>query len=681
MRLREHERHFRLSFDNGISVEVLRRGSVYGGLGQVRLRRRKLRCADLPIMPLITTPDGHEVSRLDLQHVERGPDSVTLTLTPYVKHTGRTEWHCYDGQDRLSVAPWEREPERDRGGSLRVALQAVSRTIGGVPFAGFSYSYKFRSRRHRVYRIHDRATWDLGGSATGNAFWMRGPYSEPQKTFRNRNDAYTTAWHGDDGDAVLQQFLPLFTVLQGFTFQFDRQNLLVTAFEEPFHCRSMFQKNRGENYLTHWHQLCCDLSACAEFPPLQVLCADVPGDDPAAMADIFCAVRDDLQRDYAEHFGVSREGAVVSGRLATGDGASVEATERGLDELGHAGCARVYAPSILAPDASPPRSRKRSARPVAPLERIRRIVDHAHQRGMEVAVSLEELCSPELLVAVAELDGGPDGGPADAGAELLTRAALDKRANRRLLDHLRRIKRASGVDALFSQTPPDGVANQFQWESPNGQNGTASRRSPGRRGPRRRAGAGTIRSLQEAHVELLASVQRLGYGGPLASVASLAGPMRGVTYESLSGREFMFRDCLVEFPNDSVLAAKADPLETYFRGCAHRVMYLAVFDTGRGAAGRMAPWWKEGLAAANKAYHAVREHMERSRVLPDGAGVLWSGPDPDVRVLWCLKPFAWAAGEEAEVFDVMAAKPVEAPEGRFGAEPLTVYLVQNALAP
>ena len=688
MQLKERDRSYRLSFDNGIQVEILKRGGEFGGLGHVRLRRRNLRSAELPIMPLIRTPDGYEVKRLEFHDIEKTRDSVTLTLTPHVARYGRMEWVCCDGEDRWNVGPWEQPAERDRGGTLRLALQAVSRNIAGLDFVGFSYGYKFRSRKYRIYRIHDRATWELGGWATGNSFWMDGPFNQPHKTFGNKSDSYTTSWcHAGGAMVQLQQFLPLFTVLQGFSFQFDHQSVLVTAFEAPFHCRSLFQKNAGHNHLVHWHQLCGDLGGCLEFPALQVLCADAPTDDPAERANQYCAVREELQRQYAEQCGLNRDGVVVSGRIAAGDGCAPEALQRGLDELARAGCKRVFAPALmrtLGPreEAAPGRPAPRQAEQEA-YARVTRFVEHAHQRGMEVAASLADCCAPWLLPASLseQAASGAQGQPDAHGEELVARAVRDTASARFLLDHLRRVKRALGVDALFADSLLTGIADQFHWAGPSAAEGHQAAHPRELRALDLDENVGVIRSLHGPMVGLLAALQAMGYKCPLTGPGGLAPASSSLGHELLCGREFMCRDRVLEFLYEEISAGDVHPLEAYFRGCATRLSYAAVYDATRGTAGRLASWWKPEYTTVNKAYHAVREHMEVSRLLPGDCGIIWTGADPDVRVLWCYKQFAWSAGGGAEVFDVMATRRVALDKGQFVPQPLRVYLVQNAANP
>ncbi len=681
MRLKEHERSYKLSFDNGISLEILRQGSTFQGLGNVKMRRRKLRSAELPIMPLIRTPDGHEVTSLRFASMRKGADSLTIALIPYMRRCARMEWVCYDGQDRWNVGPWEREAERDRGGSLRLCIRGIERTIGGVDFVGFSYSYKFRSRKYRIYRIHDRATWELGGRATGNSFWMQGPFNTVQKTFRNKSEGFTTSWCRSTRRAVqLQQFLPLLSVLQGFTFQFDPQSLLVTAFEAPFHCRSLFQKNPGQNYLVHWHQLCGDLGNCLEFPALQVLTAESAAQSDIERANQYCAIREELQRDYCEQSGLVRERVVVGSRLVGGNGSCLESLERGLDEVAHTGCKRVHVPGlmrILTPPAGPEQPRKgRSTSLQKAFRQAQGFVQHAHHRGMEVALALRDCCLA-WVVAASMGEENPDLWRRLQGRDgngLVARALRDEDARQLLLDHLRKVRKELGVDALFVDSILDEIADQFDWVLPTGEDAASGAKGD----PGLDEDAGEIRGLAGARVSLIVALQSMGYKCPLASAGGMVVPGVSLDYDVLRGREFMFRDRVLGFPYDQIIESGAEPLEVYFRGCANRLSYAPRYSVARGLDGRLESWARSEYAAINKAYHAVRDYMEHSRLLPDDLGVLWDGADPDVRVLWAYKEFAWDVGKRAEMFDVMASKPVEPEEGVFTAVAWKAYLVQNA---
>ncbi len=666
MRLKEHEKNYRLSFCNGISIEILKREGGYGGLGQVKLRRRKLRSGELPVMPLLRTPDGYEVSRLGFENLQKGEECLTLDLTPYVRCSGPMEWPWGEGRDRWNVGPWEQPPERDRGGVVRVTIRALERTLGGVPFVGFSYAYKFRSRKYSLHRIHDRATWELGGRATGNSFWMAAPSCQPRKTVQNKADAYSTALCPAGGEGgPFQQFLPLFSALQGFTYQFDRRDLLVTAFAEPLHCRSLFHKAAGTNHLVHWHQLCGDLGGSLEFPALQVLVAEPPADE-TAHGNCYCAVREELYAGYAEKTGLRREPAVVASHLLLREAGHGEAAQRALDELARAGCQRAYVPGLirrLAPEDG------RGARAVGRAQRrAQECVDHAHHRGLELAASVADCCAPWLIRAAMDGQEPPEALRGGDGAGVLAAALCDETAQEALIEHFQRLKHSVGVDALFADDALADAARPFAWSR-------SERPEDGVPDPDQ--GPSRVRSLREGHLRLMKALQKIGYSCPLTGVEGLADPCARHPYAHVKGAEFMFRDRVLAFPYEDVVEADDEPVQAYFRGAANRLSYAFVYDAERGMGGRLARWCKPALAAINKAYHAVREHMERSLLLAEGRGVLWEGSDPDVRVLWSCAAFRWPLQEGAEAFEVIAGRPVETEEGALEAEPLRVYLLQT----
>ncbi len=659
MRWKEYEDKFKAGFDNGVLVEVLKEGTDFAGLGQVQWGRRKLRSDELPIMPLITTPNGYVVRRLEFEEVQKEGEEIVISLAPHVAPVGRMEWLCYDGQDRWNVGTWGQDPVRDRGGMLQVALAPVQREIAGVSFVGFSYAYRFRSRKYHVYRIHDRATWELGGWATGNSFWMHGPFNDPQKTIQNKQDAFTTAWVGEDaeGQALqLQQFLPLFTHLQGFGFQFDAHSLLLTAFEEVFHCRSLFQKEEGRNCLVHWHQLCSDLAGLVEFPPLQVLCVDRESEDQADMANLYSAIRNELQAQYRGQTGVSPERAEPGGCL---DGACPDerSMERGMDSLAGAACKRVFVPHLL--EVNAPEDETVAAGRQAE-KRARKVIEDMHSRALEAYLSLADCCAGWVLADSLE---GEE--PVAAGAALVAEALRDQETWDRLLEHMRKLKKEFGVDGLFAADVLRSVADDLAWVGQPGRNRIAR-------------SSGTIRSLQARRIKLVKALQQMGYRCTVRGLGGLDTPGRAVPYEYIAGREYMFRDAALRFPAEQISEEGDDLVEAFFRGCANRVAYTLPCRVNTARRDGLPEWWEDSFAAINRASQAVREYMERGCLLPGGRGVLWRGGAPDVTVLWAYKDFARKVEPRCEVFDVIASEPVEVEEegNQFQAEQCCVYLIQ-----
>lgn len=658
MRWNEHEKNYTLRFDNGISVEILKEGSRYGGLGRVKYGRRKLRCEELPVMPMINTPNGFEVCRLEFEDIQKDDQSVTLRLRPFMVPRGRMEWLCCDGEDRWHVGTWEDEPDRDRGGMLEMTLRGVSRTIGDMTFDGFAYSYAFHSRKYYAFRIHDRATWELGGSATGNSFWMAGPFNEPRKTLQNKDDSFTTAWcHREDELVQLQQFLPLFTSLQGFSFQFDRHSILVTAFEEPFHCRSLFQKESGRNYLVHWHQLCGDLGGSLRFPAIQVLCAASETDSETERANQYRAVRSQMEQQCRRKTDVVFSRVRVTGCL-DGINGNNKGIRRGLDELTGTGCERVYLPKLmraLAPDNDSPTARGEAER------MVQDVIENVHARGLEAALSLDDCCCAWLVKGSETEETGPIG---LAGADLVAAALRGEEKWQFLLAHMRRLKSEFDVDALVAEDLLEGLTDQFDWSGSPGRGRVA--RSPA-----------DIRSLQERRLALTAELQQMGYRCPTQGIGELATPGAECRIRFPKGAEFMFPDFVMPFPAERFVETEKDPFVTCFRACANRISFMPTYHLDRGTWGELDEWWEKRFAALNRAYQAVREHMGECCILPEDRGILWHGRDPEVRVLWSYKKSKRTADSRAEVFDVMDGRSLPVEEGNFNALAHRVYLIQQ----
>lgn len=646
MQLKDNRAGRALQFENGVSVQILLKDGRFGGLGEVKLKRRKLRSAERPIYPLIATPDGYEVASLELEDVEKSEEGLALYFTPYVALTGRMEWVGCDGEDRWNLAAWAAPPERDRGGLVRLKLRAVNHTLGGIDFHGFSYSWKFRSRKYSIYRLHDRATWELGGTATGNELWMTGPFNAPRLAVQNKQSHFTTAWcrHG----VQMQQFLPLFGALQGFTFQFDRRSLLVTAFEQPFHCRSLFEKQAGSNCVVHWHQLFDDLSGCVEFPELQVLCAPGEADADQGRGNQYCAVRSELHKRYRAQAGLGASSVVPGAWLDCERETSPRAVKHCLDRLGRTVCHRVYVSGLGAKPATAARV------PIGAPE----FIAHAHKRGLSVAVPLSECCQWVT-------EGDPDQGSAPSLQAPLVAAAMGEGQDyARLLERLQRVHTEFGVDVLYCGDVLSQIADRVEWHTPRTQDV-----------PGYDDGESTVRSIDAGHRRLVSDLQGLGYqcllGGALGLGALMPAPDRHAT----RGVEFLLRDRAVSFDPAADGDAKS-AFRDYFRGCAHRVGYTvttAPDDVSSGEA------WEEKWAAVNRAFQAVREHMEHSHLLSQDRAVLWNGLDADLHVMWTFKAFQHTVGDTTEVFDVMSASLVKVQDGVLEAKPFRVYLLQRGL--
>jgi hypothetical protein len=534
-------------------------------------------------------------------------------------------WHCLHGQGPWSIGPWGLKPLRDRGGRLWLRLREVNQLIGNLEFRGFSYGYKFRSRRYRINCIHDRATWELNGRATGNSLYMRGHHESPRRTIRGKSEEFTTARPEQSKPPL--QFLPLFSELQGFTFQFNRRGVLITAFEKPLPCLSLIQKDRRRNYIIHWHQLYHPdgkESLCLDFPALEVMWTDAKASGEVERIGHYEAVRNELYARYREVLGIQSAQALPAGELASPAGSRLLEVEQGIDKLAQAGCAEVLLPWALDEIAADPASETASAAALTDgLEagRLKRVVEMAHKRGMQAGALLDTSAAPPGW-----------------------RKALQA--------FLRRKKKEILLDSVY----------------------LAGNSTPGAHP--------TQRLSEEAEtLSLCRALQSMGYRYGADGCGVLGISTQAEPYDLVRNNEFLYKNSVVPFPYKQVRATSDDPHAAYFRGYANRLCYsVRAGGTGEKKT-TLEDWWDEDFAAINRAFCAVHEHMYCLRPLGGDRGVLWHDAAKQVGVLWAYREFLWRTGEQARVYNVTDRKAVRLQERGFAARPLCVYLVQGAAEP
>jgi hypothetical protein len=654
MHVRERKSGLWVEFENDVAVEIRLRGKVLGGIGRVRAHGRELRSAEVPILPLILTLEGYEVSSLELEDFRTERGELHLAFRPYLRPACRSPRHSAGADESWVVQRWGQPPDRDRGGRLELTLKEVNRVAGAVELSGFSYGYKFRSRKHTASCIHDRATWELNGRATGNTLIARSHGAPSVKAIRTKDDSFTTSQAGDAAGG--RQFLPLFSEMQGFTFQYDRHGLLATAFEEPCRCFSLIQKNRGCHSIIHWHQLRSEDRGgicCLEFPALEVMHADLRARSDLDRLNHYEAVQGGIYGRYRDLAGLQPEPVPCTARLDCRTFSRVADLKATVEELAAAGWSEVALADLFGDEAAADASDSGNPAGIGLTPdveaRAKQVADLARGRGMHVGAVLDYALLEEAMLNRAPLGKRPraaraEGEPSHSGRESAGAKSWS--------GPLSRLKRRLSLDALYVDWPPaaEGGNNQLHDALVE---------------------TGFHRTLQDQGLRCMCS--RSGVFG----VSTMP-----VEYALLRGREVLFKDRVIPFPRAEVLEQGDEPVEAYFRGYANRVCYSVAYGRrGGGHPTGAEHWWGPAFAAINRAYRAVSEHMERPRLLADELGVLWTGPADGVSVLWAYAPFEWYVGELARVYDVMAGQAVGVEDGAFTPAGGGVYLVQDALEP
>ena len=194
MRLTRSARAISIRFANGVEVQVLKRGKTFLGLGRVRVQGVDLRAEERPILPAIASPDGWQVLDFELAKITERRKAVELVLKPRLVLQPKMEWACHAMHQRVPLEDYSEAAWTEPGSELRLTIRADEGKLGDLDAVGFSYAYSWRSRDRRVFQILDRATWEIGGKASGNTTIMRGAFQppidqEPEHPARSHDDA------------------------------------------------------------------------------------------------------------------------------------------------------------------------------------------------------------------------------------------------------------------------------------------------------------------------------------------------------------------------------------------------------------------------------------------------------------------------------------------------------------
>ncbi|MFP4026503.1 MAG: hypothetical protein ACLFWL_01780 [Candidatus Brocadiia bacterium] len=628
-----------------MSVEVLSDGRNFDGVGRVKSGRRHLRGEDLPILPLITTLDGYQVRHFEIDDVEEDDKVLTITFRPFITVCGHSERETKEGGDCWHTSEWNQEAFHDRGGSLELELRPVNRLMGQIEFSGFSYSYKFRSRKYYPHAIHDRATWELDGRATGNTLFMPSVVREPKKEIQNKQDEFSSV--SRDGEDIISQFRPFFTELGGMTFQCNGTSLLVTAFEEPFPCRTVIEKPADENYVVHWHQLKGIKSrngGAIDVPAQEILYAETKENREIDRMNQYDAVRREVSTWHRDALGIAEEKPCPSGSLLSGSLDREEVVERGVEELADAGCKEVVIRDLVYSDSDHGLQLEDDINRIGDMasDLLGSIVEAIHHWGMEAGMVL--------------LPGLED-------------TTCDSDSQEGLEEFLKELRDDVELDCIYLA------------------GGSREPSLDDRRAYVKKLIKAVELDLQKKFVSV---AQKIGFRCGTAGLGCGGINFQQIPYEAIRNREFLYQGLSTDFPYEEVIAVEDDPHDAYFRGYANYLCYRVAFGSHHeGERPEMDKWWDSFLVSVNSAFDAVREHMGKARLLADDAGVLWSDAEEPkaMKVLWAFNSLKWDVGPEADIFDVMSGEPIELniPDEdtedpvEFKAEARRVYLVQNAL--
>jgi len=330
-------------FMNGFDFEFKFAGENFLGLGDIKINGETLRSSHLPMFVQISTPEAVELVNFKLSDKKVTDDGLTLSFSVQRQSEPTMEWMLHTVRNRRNMTDWTNGPVDAPDTRLTMEIRPVERKIGERIHKGFSYQYLFSSESLAIYKITDRSSWEMGGSAIGNEFWMRNGAVDSIRKFTEPSDFYSTEWYKKGiANPNIFQYHPLQTQLQGFTFTNSKEGTLVTFPNRVSHIRSLFEKWRGADQIVHFHEHCFDLANTFETSPVEVFF--IPGKlDRVGCANLYNQFREMVHEELHAQINMKRERITTYGVIEEWTEPDFDYyTKKGLPELIDAGVKTIF---------------------------------------------------------------------------------------------------------------------------------------------------------------------------------------------------------------------------------------------------------------------------------------------------------------------------------------------------
>ena len=707
----------RLSLGREVSIELLRQGEHFLGLGAISHGGVALRSRRRPMFVEIRNPSALELLNYRVTQCDVSSGRVLLSFSMDVRQGGLMEWMVHEVRPRYSTADWTAGPKPAGDTVLELELRPVRRIIGGRNYSGFSYRYHYRSSTIPIYKILDRATWEIGGSALGNEFWMRNCFVPSIVPIESPEQFYSTEWYIPDcPNPSAFQFVTLQTELQGFSFSANPEGVLVTWATDVAHIRSLFEKPREEDLLVHLHEHCGDLGNEFSTAPMEVLWS--PGARSRVdLANDYEAVRELVHETLHAQIGMRRERVTTFGHIEEWSSADLERYRKlGLPKLLEAGAKTICLANHFANnmnvwgvgtfcvtvDHKVPEA--------VGEDKLRAFCDDARAAGATVqmwgntGISTLDLLFDNRIGNSDRIRFLPREGsimealdkntsfvrtPSNAidadhyTPEFAVLNLRDPLVRQYLLTRWKAAHDDLGLGAIFLDSSGNLSSDKFHYVQ-NAQahqyRATADQAHLlGFFRPENEPSA-AILSLYHAHLEFIVEMQRIGYayGNEDLGVFGIHrhGPAAAARLDCL----FLWNDCIVPFDARAIRAAGHDPDDAFFRGLAYRMMWALHWDISKDALS-FAYW---GLSSEDdaprpqhlalfRAYNEVEPDMLERAILPGEAGVLYRSASR--HVLWAFEDLNVPVTNAASMRDVLSGEVFTT--GPFYAKKHRVYTIDS----
>ena len=698
MRFERGPNRVRVMGRNGIQVDFILDGKWLKGIGAVSFNGKPLRNTTECIWPEMATPYGAGVCSLEFQDVHEEAGAIVISARPYYRVIHRMEWTEHAMHPLTNTTSWSKEPSSPEGSRFDWILREVNETYDGVAYSGFSYGFRYQVPGHPIYQIEDKATWELGGNISGNGFIMRGG-GEPHARFE-QDTTYYSGWDlpGIANPHVFQH-KPLYTQMQGFTFQYDASQVLLTVHDHPSHVRSLFQRQVGQPMLLHFNQYCFDLTERHTTPTRSILVGERKNRNETALANHYLRVRDSIQAQHRKYYGLKYDRARPVSHIEAKGLAQMDKFKAVLDQLKQWGINRAFImPIWRSPDTDiNPRFEKDRDRfgvfgnLCCPLELeiadcyggwegLRSVNRHAAALNMETFTwhashfsSITPLTDKIPDLFCRDVNGQFNRN--NYGHVLWAVDQRNPRYQEYLMDAYRKAK-DSGLNGIFHDSHFNLATDTINFLHID----YTRTNKPAPAGefhfPSDVQGQDQILSMHDTALRLQSRLQNeYGFFYYVESEGALGTAWSSPDYAYIRGNEYIYSNMDSYFDEKGCSELGDDVVMAYFRALSVRLTYQVgiepnLFPEPQSVVG----WWRpEAMVKLNMAFARVEDQMEEMWVLEDDRGILWKNQVADV--LFAYKDFNYTVTGTVEVLDATANQHRQS-KNTFAAKSMGVYLIK-----
>jgi len=706
-------------FANGIALDTQSRGNEFLGLGAIRAGDATLRNGRRPMFVEIRTPNAVTLCDYTLTGVQQDRDALVFDFAMSYREGGMMEWMVHEVRNRYHLADWTQDAQLAPDTQLRLLLRPVTRQVGAETLLGFSYQYLYHSAAFPIYKILDRGSWEIGGHAVGSEFWMRNCFVPPIVPITSIEQFHSSEWYLPScANPSVFQFAPLQTELQGFTYTAAESGALITWATGLSHIRSLFEKPRGVDLLIHGHEHCGDLGEDFATVPMEVLWA--PGTrDKIGRANLYEAMRELVHDTLHQELGMTRERVETYGQIEEWELPDIKRYHAlGLPKLLDAGCKTIYIANHFENNMN-----------TYDVSNMCCTVDYkiAETVGEE---NLTAFCrTAQAAGAHVEMWGNTSVSTLTVIFDCISRHTGD--ANRiRFRDQKDSIAEAFaatkdpwvrnpsnaieadhytpvfavmnlrdqvvhdywvkcwsyahdqvGLEGIFLDSSFNLSSDKFHYvqniESES-HGGTADQTHllgfyrPER--PQRQA----ILSMYRAHLDLMTEMQQVGIHYCNEDLGVFGTHRHGPDATTRLDNLFLWSECIASFDAPSLRKAGADVDAVFFQGLAYRMMWSLQWDIRQDRLSFNYSGWRGDFdtpsdwhLALYRAYNSVNSRMLKREILPDEAGVRYTGGAQEV--VWSFTEMTLPLGSVTSVRDVLTGAVTQT--DRLQAEKHHIYLI------